>query len=463
MTSYQQPPPPPGYPPQQAPAGYPPQYGGQPQQPQGYPPQPPQGASGGYGAPPPPQAGGYPPQGGGYPPQQQAPAGMPQFYEADEAATAAALQQSTANSGRQGGPFPNYLRVPGPRGEQSWKDVHTGYEGAIIIRVCPPWAAGKPVFVETKTHFYKSSQNPKGKVIGFTGEDGLFMAAIRMASESPDPRLQQLATNYGRVRTQYIWNALDLSNPASHYGDDGIMRPYILPAGAQLQNDLKRVIEARGGINAVIHPHGGRPLRLIKKKTGPEERNVEYSVIDLNPAPLDGYFYPALQNLWDLEAQIKTPTHEEVVSAIQELGLPMPATGQSFAQVPASYQAGPQAPYPNPYPQPGQPPAQQPGYGAPPPPQQPSYGAPPQQPAYGAPPQQPSYGAPPQQPGYGAPPQAPGGYQQPGGYPPPPQQPAGPPPMSPPPVQSQPGAAPGYPPQAGAPVGQPQGGGQAPF
>lgn len=476
MTSYQNQYPAPGqYPAQPTPQQYPPQPApGMPPQGAQMPPQqpmPPQG----YQQPPPQQyAQPGPPQG---PPQ-----GMPAFHDVDDAAAAQAYAQVPASNF---GPNPPFLRVPGPRGQQTWDNsVPLGYTGSLTIRILPPWGPGKPVFVESKTHFYKSHKYPKGRVIGYQGEDSLFSLAILEAAKSPDPRLQRIATDYGRVRVQYFYNVLDLDHGETHYGQDGVMRPYVLAVGKNLHRDIGQLAEHRGGLSRLVHPQTGRNLRYSKTKAGSETMNVEYSVLDNDPSPIHEYYFPALQNLWDLETQIQNPSQDDVMEAIRELGLPMPTTVS--AQVPqgypaqaptAAYQPDPNPPYQNPYAAQeaafygGPPPAQQ--AGAPPPPsamQQPAQQAaasmpqpPPMQqfasppagppPVYGgAPPS--THAAPPAPPAQaGAPPAthaAPPPTQAPpmqGQFGAPPQ----PPPMQPPPVSSG-GAAPsGY-----APQGSPQ-------
>lgn len=423
---------------------------------------------------------GYPQQvAPGYPPPQAAPPQMPQFHEANDAAAAQAYSQTPQS---QFGPKPNFLRVPGPNGQTRWdSSVYPGYEGSVIIHLLPPWAAGKPVFVESKNHFFKSATHPKGMVLGYAGEDSLYMAAIRLGMQHPDPRIQKIANDFGKIRRQYLYNVLDLSNPTTHYGQDGIMRPFVLGAGPNLQTDIGRLVDTRGGISKLVHPINGRPLKYSKKKTGPDEMNVEYGVLDLDPQPLNPYFYPALSNLWDLEAQTTPATQEDQLKAIQELGLPMPATGQSFGQVPQSYNPAPAPQWPSPYP--GQAPMGAPpppqgwappppqGFAAPPPQQMPQWAPPPPaapqpqwpQQAPSAAPQMPPP-PPPAASGWGAPPP----MGQPGmtGAPPPPPPPAmvnpaqmPPPPMSPPPVSSAPGGVPPNLPMQGAPPPPPPMGG----
>jgi len=431
----------------------------------------------------------------GYPQQPAMPAGpMPQFYEANDAQASQGFQQA-AQAAAQFGPNPQFLRVPGPRGQTKWDgSVPVGWQGELTIHLMPPSAAGKQVFVEAKSHFYKSAAHPRGAVLGYAGEDSLWMQAIHMGMQNPDPSIQKMANDYGRVRRQWLYNAVDLSNPTTHYGQDGVMRPFILGAGSTLQADIGRLADTRGGISKLVHPVSGRPLRYMKKKTGVEEMNVEYGVLDLDPQPLNPYFYPALEHLWDLEAQAKVAAQEEMVKAIQELGLPMPATGQAFAQVPQSYNPSPNPAWPNPYPQ--QVPVVGPSMGLQYPQQQAQAGWGPPAPmmAPGAPmPQQPmggQWGAPPpppppmgsqQMPQFAAPPPPPPvSSQSPmaGAPMPPPPMPMGPPmmqpppPMAPPPVSSQVGAS-GYsqnpgaqmspPPPNAAPPGQNVGPNGVPF
>jgi hypothetical protein len=394
---------------------------------------------------------------------------------------------ASAQGGGGKGTLPNFLKVPGPAGQVKWDaSVHIGYEGRLRIRILPPWAAGKPVWHEVKSYFYRSPQNPKGKVLVYMGEDSLFQHALHLALQNPDQRLQTIAQQFGRVRRQFLYNVADVGNPQTHYGQDGIMKPFVLAAGPQLQADIARLANARGGISKLVHVEQGRDLILSKKKTGNEERNVEWGMLDMDPAPFTQQLWPLLQTLWDLESVNKLPTQDEVIAAIRELGLPMPATGPSFGQVPGGYPGGaypgggyqpnPGAPWPNPMqtapaPAPGFPqgpapyqggPAPAPGFPQGPAPYQggpaPYQGGPgmppvPPNPAPSLPPQ--SWG------GQAMPPAPPPVSTQPGaGYQGPlmPAMPNQPPPMPTPPMvssQPAPGGAPAYPMNPGQGHGTP--------
>lgn len=415
-------------------------YPQQPPAPQGYPTQGPS-----------PYAAQAAPQG----PQQGVVQGLPQWHEVDDEAARQAYAQ-TSQTGNFG-PTPQFLKVPGPRGQLTWDStVPKGTSASIHIRLMPPWAQGKPIFVESRTLFYKSNKYPRGRVLGFQGQDSLYMQAISAAANSGDPRLQKIATEYGRVRTQYLYNVLDLTHPESHTGQDGVMRPYLLGAGGKLHREIGEIGETRGGISRIVSPLHGRPFKFTKTKNGVDTMNVEYGVVDLDPEPLHAYFGAALSNLWDLEQQILNPSQDEVLEAIRELGLPNPQ--QTTVQVPAGYPTQqPMAYSPDPNPPHVDPYAQQPAQQQPvayPPAQQPMQ----QQPGAYPPAQVPI--ATPPLPQYGG--QAPQMQGQQygagvGGVPPPIPGQAGAPPIpgvSPPPVQSNPQAAPAYPVQAGG-MGQP--------
>jgi len=411
-------------------------------------------------------------------PQQQFPGQMPLFHAPDEQAVQQQLgdiDKRAQDRQSQGGDFARFIRVPGPQGQVKWDaGVPIGYVGHVDVYLCGGWAAGVVMpMVECVTHFVKSMSNPKGFNITCSNDENcMFCQAKALAIQSPDPSIQQSAASWGRKRYQTLYNVLDLTNPQSHYGNDGIMRPYILGAGSQLQSDLKRMFDARGGVTIFCHPTQGRPIRVTKKKTGPNERDVEWGAIDLNPMPLDQYFYPALQNLWDLSQRVQPSKPEDIQKVIMELRWPMPGAMQAQAhaqpQAPMSFNPAPQPPYPNPYGSPPMPPAGMATAGTVPPPPPgmapaPSMPPPPQQQFMPPPPQMapqpPQQGmAPPPPPpvtsdGQGIPPLP---QQQPGmGAPPPPPQPQGAPPQGAPPQGAQP---PPPPPQPGAAMPPPPGG-----
>lgn len=339
MSSYQYPPMPPqpgAYPPPQQPGAYPPQ------QAPGYPPQAP-------GAYPPPQVPGYPPQGYQQASQQPAPpSGPPPVYAVNDQDLADQYRRTKEELQRGGGA--GFLKVPGPQGQTKWDSgVPIGYEGSVFVHICGPWAEGKPIFARKKKYFWKSRSKPQGTSIIVPESGDLVSEAIELAGASADPVVQQFLKDFGKPRVNYLYNVLQLDNPQIHVGQDGVMRPLILDEGKQCHSRIGDVFSNAEGASKIVDYQNGRPIRLVRKKTGPRNMDIEWQAMPaMNPAPVPEQFWPALNNLWDLEKFVKVATAEEQQQAILDMGLPF--SGQTVQmQVPASYNPGVAPPYPNPH------------------------------------------------------------------------------------------------------------------
>lgn len=403
---------------QPAATGYPqPQYG----QPQGYQP----------------AATGYPqPQYGQPQVAPQMPTQMPAMHQVDDAAMDAAYRKTKEEMQRGGGA--NFLRILGPQGQTKWdQSVERGYENSAKIHICGPWAQGRPIYQTKKSYFWKSRSKPQGSSITVGEGPDLIAQAFEQGSQSPDPAVRKFCEDFNKVRSNYLYNVLWLDNPQAHVGQDGKMRPFILDAGKMLHTAIGDTFRNAKGASRIVDYQYGRPVNIVKRKTGFNIMDIEWAAnAELDAAPVPQHFWPALQNLWNLDEFVKFPSMEDIQKAILEMGLPLP--GQHVqAQVPANYQQ------------------QAPQYAAPPPPP-PQYAAPPQQAPQMAqqPPPQPQYAAPP--------PPVPQQQQQPMAAQPPmqqPQQAAPPAAMAPPPPPAVSSTAPQLPPQGLPPVqgGMPQG------
>lgn len=446
----------PGYPPQQ---GFPPQ--GFPQQaPPGYPPA--------FGQPP-----GMPP---GMPPPNpvpMAPTTLAQYQKVDDAAVAAALAKASADNAnsRPGGPKPTFVKVPGPMGQLKWDHtVPVNYENYIVLWLCPAFGPGAPLFVEQESHFFRSPQHPKGTSIEHAKEGCQFcIAALQAKGATWNPDLQKRGTDWSKLRRKYIWNVINLSNLASHWDQSGQVRAHCLDAGPTLQESLSALIKELNGASNLVDYMIGRPIKLVKKKTGVQDMDVEYRVAPASmngPMPLPQEAYPVTHGLWDLQKLIYVPSPEQVQKAIQEAGLVVQGMPQQPGYPPsAAFQGQPQAPWgpppmaPQGFPQ--QAPQQQWQGMQMPQPQMAPPMAPPQapwQPPQQAAPAAPAWTPPPAPQGAPAPawtpPQAPVGAPPPGF---PPQQSAPPAPQGPPPMMQPPppynGAGGPPPPQQMPPAG----------
>jgi hypothetical protein len=289
---------------------------------------------------------------------------MPQFYMPDEAATAELYRAHAAEVAQYGQGGANYVKWPGPGGAPWDNNVRAPFESALVIRIAPAWALNSNFFKPQNSHFWKSYRKPKGNSLNCPGPEICLICQAReaaMASGQGDPQAQQKIKDSTRVRRQFLYNCFVLDNYQGHFMKDGTMRPFILAAGAGLHHAIGDIIEGRGGLSQVVHPQMGRPLRVKKKKTGPYPMDIEYSVLDLDPGPLDPAYFPALGNLWNLDDLAKAPDQAAMLAAVQDLGLPIPGGapgpgpvnppyGSPYtAQVPANYPAQgyqPQAPAP---------------------------------------------------------------------------------------------------------------------
>jgi len=450
--------PPPGYPQQPQPQQ------GYPQQQQGYPPPAPQpGVPQGY-----PQQPGYPQQSQpppqpGYPQPQSAPppaavppppAAPPPVNMPDEHATKAGFDDA-GRGGYSDGPRERRLQILGPQGETKWENVPVGFRNHVDSYLAQPRESGGAWFVKQVYHFWKSSRFPNGRIMN-CGEGCLFCPAAQAGQNHPDPGVAKRSSQFGRRKTNYLYNALALDFPAAHMYEDQVMRPFILSAGKRLQKAIGNLVDVRGGVRVFCNHESFRPIRITKHKSGQEARDVEYAALDLDPRPLDPMFWHALANLWVLEELAAPASREDYEFAIADAGLIMQHTQ---VQVPMQY--------PGPYggtaaPPAAPPPAASP-YGQPAPMAGPAYAAPASSTdfAFGAnAPQHPAAAYPPPP---AAPPMA-SSYQQPApppavapplppvavAPPPPPPTAAPPPPMpSAPPVQSAPAATTPYAPTTG--------------
>lgn len=316
------------------------------------------------------------PQPGQMAPAPLAPGQLPTYHIPDDAAVLAAYQQhkQEAASWGSGSKIP-FVKWAGPQGQTKWdKTVPIGFEASIYVYILPPWAQGKNIFRTVKSHFWKSYSSPNGRSIGCPGSAHcLICQAKEVGLSSTDPQLQKRAKDFGRVRTQHLYNVVLLENPNAHFGQDGMMRPFVLGAGAFLHKAIGDIVEDKKGALNVVDPNRGRPIRLKRSKNGPQDMDIQYAAIAQDTSAMPPQFYPCLQNIWDLDAQDRQPSMDDMVKAVQDMGLPLPAGMPSVQpmapgfppQVPAQgfqpppqtqgFQPAPAPIQPNPYPQPQQP------------------------------------------------------------------------------------------------------------
>lgn len=463
------PPPPPNYGP---PPGQPPQQQQAPQQqPQQQPPPgPPQYGQGAPQQPPGPPQLGHP--GPGPAPQQQ-PHGVPQMHQpppggasgtqqapgatsAPSPEVLAAMKQrgdAIQNRAQGGGGKKKFFDIEGPNGSK-FAQAHVGFEGERAFFFAGCYDPHKPNYVERVKRYWKSQQNPGGKSI-YAGDDSLIDKALKFAYDNGH-KPEFLKRNRQVVMQGFPLeynNGMLYTNVSACIDDQtGKLRPMLYNLSYKLFSKLKKEVQLLGsmalsqqGANAqqgteefeneaffagwplAFSEDQGRPFLITKKKTGPQQMNVEYDLRRMEPMPLPDDYRPGLSDMWVLDELFPEATIEQQAAALMEVGLQFPPGYEHLAA--GTSMAPPQQGYPpmqgGGYPQMGG--MQQPGYGAPPqqgyqPPPQQTGGYSPQQPAQGyqQPPQQTGYAPSPQQgyagqpyPGQQPPPQIPQGMPQP--------------------------------------------------
>ncbi len=185
---------------------------------------------------------------------------------------------------------------------------------------------------------------PIDKAIEIVQSAGIQGAAEHVKNFTPD--------------TTICWQGIDLDDPSKHWVQevDASGNPVIDPATGQprwkavpgvirmkktLHNSVLEFMRAKGD---PTHPAHGYPMRLKKKKTGPDNMNVAYSAMDLDRCQIDPQLYPIAANAIDLKKEMRTFVDRDHLMVIAEnilkrFGLSW--RGSAQAQVPGNYPGGP--------------------------------------------------------------------------------------------------------------------------
>lgn len=308
-----------------------------------------------------------PQQQGFYPPQQQATAqwpqqaapvggppvlaSLPQFFMPDEAAEAESYRKSreeSASWGQVDGPV--FLKIPGPRGEEKFSQVQVGGSGSVNVWILPPaFPEQRSLAVEVRSHFWKSQKNPRGRGINCGGgPDTCLICKVReLGLAHPNEEVKKRIKDFTKQRRKYYYNVAVISDPAKHAYANGTYRSVVMDAGVMLHQAIGEIVGMVQGVAKLTHPSAGRMLRVKKTKTGPLEMDVEYNVLPYDEAPLPQAFWFLLEAKaqWNLLEFTKTPTQEDQMRAVEDMGFLFLLQGQQGA----AYSPTPQAPYGNPY------------------------------------------------------------------------------------------------------------------
>lgn len=274
-------------------------------------------------------------------PQQNNMLQLPAYSMPSEDSVTSAYDKDT-----EGGDRLTFLTFPGPGGDSNWSNAPINYEARVMVYLLPapavqPGQQPDGIFEKVWSHFWKSASKPKGMGMKCPGQNTcLICQGGKKALASSDPQLQMKANTWAKSRSQYWYQVVNLSYPQQHKADsEGKLRPVILQAGWSLHNAIGSIIKVHG-LNKVVDPCNGRPIIIIKKKTGIDSMDIEYSAVNGDPMPLPVQAYPILQNLFCLRASVIMPDQEEMLAAIQDIGLPGPTPSMPIS-----------APVPQPAPQ----------------------------------------------------------------------------------------------------------------
>lgn len=212
------------------------------------------------------------------------------------------------------------------RGSNGGSNLLSLSEGDTLLRIMPPWAAGKRYYRAYKMHFGLPELVNYGlEVDGWfnspcladaTGKCPICALANKakaLGTRNADPVLLNLSKTI-RAKQQYVANVVDMNNIG-----EGVM---ILPFGKKIFEDLQALFARKGN---VTHPITGFNL-VVTKREIPNQRWFDYSVSLDEKVDISDQWDNFKGQLHDLDAFPKLPSYEEVSNKIESVELIAPGT-----------------------------------------------------------------------------------------------------------------------------------------
>lgn len=112
-------------------------------------------------------------------------------------------------------------------------------------------------------------------------------------------------------------NVRDVSSLHTH--DDGTLHPAVIRLPSGLGNKIIDLESQRG---LLAHPTNGFVVKIIAKKTGPRDQDIDYSVVGADRSQLMPEWFPIFENLVDLDELVHTPETEDDEMAKFRLCIP---------------------------------------------------------------------------------------------------------------------------------------------
>ncbi len=200
----------------------------------------------------------------------------------------------------------------------------TGDEATMTLRFLPPWSYNErlPYFTGNR-HSLPTGVLPETKskwpsVDCYNNKGGPGSCDVCTVIEEliSSGQLQEDDTKKCRrcsAKSRMRWQALNIADPNAHWTqkkDDAgnvltdaagqpqwQLTPGIFTAGPDLQKKILTIWKTLGD---PTNPDTGYSMNLIKRKTGPEDMNVEYDAVGMHKEPIDEGMRSVLENLVDL-------------------------------------------------------------------------------------------------------------------------------------------------------------------
>lgn len=223
------------------------------------------------------------------------------------------------------------------RGSSGGGNLLSLSEGDTLLRIMPPWAAGKRYYRAYKMHFGLPELVNYGlEVDGWfnspcladaTGKCPLCALANKakaLGTRNADPTLLNLSKSI-RAKQQYIANVVDMNNiPGGVVG---------LPFGKKVFDDLQSLFGRKGNLT---HPITGFNLVITKRKI-PNQQWFDYSVSLDEKSDISANWDAFKTQLHDLDDYPKLPSYEDISNKLEGIELIAPNTIMTTKSEPSGY------------------------------------------------------------------------------------------------------------------------------
>ena len=150
------------------------------------------------------------------------------------------------------------------------------------------------------------------------GGDCPLQKAIETVKSSNIPGASEHVANFD-PETSFAWQCIYLDDYQKHYvqevdangqpviGPDGQPKWKLVPAVIRMKKTLHNsVLDLMRHKALPFHLNQGYPIKLIRRRTGPNPMNVEYKAVDLQPSPVDEAQMAVVRNAIDLKKALLT-------------------------------------------------------------------------------------------------------------------------------------------------------------